>query len=78
MTKTQRQDAGDGSLVLPVLGLATWIQVVDGTRRGSLPALPSCRDFGLWVQFRRSERDFGVGSQAPGSVQMAKTQKWEL
>lgn len=76
--KTQRQDAGDGSLVLLVLGLAMWIWVVDGSHRGSLPALPSCRDFSLWVQFGRSERDFPVRSQAPGRVQMAKTQRWEL
>lgn len=45
---------------------------------GSLPAPPSCGDFSLWVQFRRSERDFPVRSQAPGWVQMAKTQRWEL
>lgn len=35
-------------------------------------------EFSLWVQFRPPERDFAVGSQAPGWVQMAKTQKWEL
>lgn len=64
--KTQRQDANDGSLVLPVLSLAMWVRVVDATHGGSLPALPSCRDFSLWVQFRRSERDFPVGSQHLG------------
>lgn len=47
----QVMDAGDGGLGLLAVGLATWLRAVDGTHGGSLLALPSHGDIGLWVQF---------------------------
>lgn len=75
--KTQRQDADDGGLGLPALGLATWVRAVKGTCGGSLPALPSHRDISLWVQFRRAEREIPVGVQALQWMWMTKTQEWD-